>query len=434
MKIKKHRLLENSTSLLAQIIMLMVILTILCYVMNQTGLSTTGEAVIDVLVIGSITVLLIVQFAKFRLSNWQRLIILCGYLLRIIVMLIDIYAADAITIMHSGDDSIGFYRVAREIFETGSAERSSAYTIALSRIFVVIGENRLLAQYLNILCFVGTVVVIIECIRMFPIVARHETWILAFLCLLPNYICLSAILLRESFMIFADTAAVFCFVLWMKKDEWKYFVLAFMAALPAIILHSASIGLWIAFFIIAFIWDNKGEKYRVNRKSGIFIALAAIVGMTIIVVPRFRNLLLLYIPSDFSVNSLTMRYFEEGGSDYLRNISIDSWTQFYFWTVIRMVYFLLAPMPMDWRGLGDAAAFVIDSIPIIVMIVGTVKGICKSRNWRYAMTGILSCLVVIGIFAWGVSNAGTAMRHRGLLIGMFAIAYCISKSGNEHEC
>ena len=374
MKIKKYRLLENSTSLLAQIIMLMVILTIICYVMNQTGLSTTGEAVIDVLMIGSITVLLIVQFAKFRLSNWQRLIILCGYLLRIIVMLIDIYAADVITIMHSGDDSIGFYRVAREIFETGSAERSSAYTIALSRIFTVIGANRLLAQYLNILCFVGTVVVIIECIRMFPIAARHETWILAFLCLLPNYICLSAILLRESFMIFADTAAVFCFVLWMKKDEWKYFVLAFMAALPAIILHSASIGLWIAFFIIAFIWDNKGEKYRVNRKSGIFIALAAIVGMTIIVVPRFRNLLLLYIPSDFSVNSLTMRYFEEGGSDYLRNISIDSWTQFYFWTVIRMVYFLLAPMPMDWRGLGDAAAFVIDSIPIIVMIIGTVKG------------------------------------------------------------
>lgn len=144
-------------------------------------------------------------------------------------------------------------------------------------------------------------------------------------------------------------------------------------------------------------------------------------------VPALRDILLLYFPSELSVQSITGKYFVPGGSDYLTGIEVTTWGGLLFWTPIRMLYFLLSPMPTDWRGIGDMAAFAIDSAPIIVFVAGILKGLKKNKNKSYVYAGLLCCLIITGIFAWGVTNAGTAMRHRALLIGVFAVTYCISK-------
>lgn len=433
MKIKGLSIKNNELVVLTQNVLVIVALIGLCYGFQVAAMPDSFVIFIDIMIIGIVTVLLIAQFSSFELSEFQRFVILAGYLIRLLVMLIDIYASDYITILHSGDDTTGFYNIASQIFETGSAERSSSYTVILSKFFMIFGQNRLLAQYVNVLCYVATLIVILCTANKFQIERKYKTWVLAFLSLMPNYICLSSILLRESFMIFADVLAVYCFICWMMEDKITYFILAFVSALPAIILHSVSIGLWVSFLFIGFLWDGKRKRVSFNNRSILFVMIAVGIVIVFEMVPALRNLLMLYFPSDLSVNSLTMRYFEDGGSDYLRFVTINTWGQFYFWSIIKAIYFVLSPMPTDWRGLGDMAAFVMDSVPIIVMSAGIVRGMRHNSNIRYVWAGIINCLVIVGIFAWGVSNAGTAMRHRALLIGIFALTYVISKSGREHE-
>ena len=427
MKIRRLQLKNNEYSLLFQIALIIFTITVCSYGLNQLGIMDQYRDFANVILIGSISILLFVQFSQFLISTLERGIILAGYIIRILVAWIDIYAADYITVLHSGDDSIAFWNVSLEIKRTGDAFRASAYSRLLSKFFGCYGENRFLAQYVNILCFLGVAIIVIAICKEVQIKKKYQVWILAFISFLPNYICLSSILLRESFMIFADTLAFLCFIQWMKKGAFSNFILAFLCVLPAVIMHSVSVGMWVAFFIIGMLWDYRKQKMKVSLKTAIMLIAAAGVLTVFEAVPALRDILLLYFPSELSVQSITGKYFVPGGSDYLTGIEVTTWGGLLFWTPIRMLYFLLSPMPTDWRGIGDMAAFAIDSVPIIVFVAGILKGLKKNRNKSYVYAGLLCCLIITGIFAWGVTNAGTAMRHRALLIGVFAVTYCISK-------
>lgn len=422
MKIK-----NDEFSVLIQILMIIAGITICGYFFTQFGLMDEYQDIVNVVLVGIISILIFLQISQFNLFAIERIIILIGYGIRVIVAWIDIYQNDKVTILHSGDDSIAFWNVSLEINRTGDAFRSSAYSRILSNLYKCYGENRFLAQYVNILCFLGVAIIVLAICKQVQIKNIYRIWIMTFVSILPNYICLSSILLRESFMIFADTLAFWCFIQWMKHGRVYQFALAFLCALPAVIMHSASIGMWVAFFIIGMLWDYRKQKMKVSLKTAIMLIAAAGVLTVFEAVPALRDILLLYFPSELSVQSITGKYFVPGGSDYLTGIEVTTWGGLLFWTPIRMLYFLLSPMPTDWRGIGDMAAFVIDSVPIIVFVAGILKGLKKNKNKSYVYAGLLCCLIITGIFAWGVTNAGTAMRHRALLIGVFAVTYCISK-------
>lgn len=427
MRQKQLRIKESEYSVLLQVACMMVAVVMICLGLNRLGIAESLELIINAVVIGIFSVMLVIQLGRLKLTRLQWGMLLAGYFIRILVMFIDIYAADYVTILHSGDDALGFYNTAVQLYETGRAARTSHYAKIISALFGVFGENRVLAQYINILCFLGTALLVIDTCRIFDVPGRCRTFILAFISFLPNYICLSSILLRESFMIFADTLAVYCFIRWMRESRTVLLVSAFLAALPAIILHSASIGLWISFFVVGTFWNGKEKRLGITKWTGILLIGAAALLVIVESVPMIRNMLLVYFPSEFTLESITGRYFREGGSDYLMDVKLDSWAEFPGWTIIRMIYFTFSPMPLDWRGLQDMAAFVIDSVPILVVLFEIIRSMFGNKNIRYIFAGLLVCLSVVGIFAWGVSNAGTAMRHRGLLVGVFALCYCMSK-------
>ena len=68
--------------------------------------------------------------------------------------------------------------------------------------------------------------------------------------------------------------------------------------------------------------------------------------------------------------------------------------------------------------MSDAVAFVISSVPYLLsMVLSLVTVFIKKKDpYRTLMWG--SFLLLSGICAWGVFNAGTAMRHRDKIIGI----------------
>ena len=129
MKIRRLQLKNNEYSLLFQIALIIFAITVCSYGLNQLGIMDQYRDFANVILIGSISILLFVQFSQFLISTLERGIILAGYIIRILVAWIDIYAADHITVLHSGDDSIAFWNVSLEIKRTGDAFRASAYSM-----------------------------------------------------------------------------------------------------------------------------------------------------------------------------------------------------------------------------------------------------------------------------------------------------------------
>lgn len=128
-----------------------------------------------------------------------------GYAARVGIMFIDIYGSSLFTILHSGDDTERFYIRSVEYYEGNYSHFTTYYPYIIKDIYEIFGKNRLIAQYVNILCWVGVVFVVLAACKLFHVKEKCVIFIMAYLALLPNYICISSILLRESIMIFLDT-------------------------------------------------------------------------------------------------------------------------------------------------------------------------------------------------------------------------------------
>jgi len=125
-----------------------------------------------------------------------------------------------------------------------------------------------------------------------------------------------------------------------------------------------------------------------------------------------------------------VRYFTEnrarGGSAYLINMQATNIVQWLIFTPIRMLYFKFSPLPWYWRGFSDISAFFMNSVLIIATYITVFKSIKIKNETRNLLLVMLVLLLTIALmFAWGVSNAGTAIRHREKFISIFIITLAL---------
>ena len=90
-------------------------------------------------------------------------------------------------------------------------------------------------------------------------------------------------------------------------------------------------------------------------------------------------------------------------------------------TIKRMLYFLCSPVPFLWRGGSDLVAFFGSTIIYIISVLVAIISIFYKKKDPYRLVMILTVFIVCGIFAWMVSNGGTAMRHREKFLGVFLL-------------
>lgn len=407
------------------ILILFLIQCVAIGVCSVFGWTDIHPDLVTIQMIGFTSILLIYIFAKKTNNKLMFGLLTMGYAARVGIMFIDIYGSSLFTILHSGDDTERFYIRSVEYYEGNYSHFTTYYPYIIKDIYEIFGKNRLIAQYVNILCWVGVVFVVLAACKLFHVKEKCVIFIMAYLALLPNYICISSILLRESIMIFLDTWGFYLCLKWMKKKLFISLIMAFVVTFPAIILHSASIGLWIGFALIYAFWDVGTQRFAFQAKT-IFVLLLGIAAIILLNFSSYRNLIMAYLPTNLSIESITSKEFAAGDSDYLMNIQVNNGVELIFWTIIRMFFFVFSPLPGSTTSLKYIFAFIVDSVPTAVIIFLTIKDAYYNKKGKYVFAAYAVCLIVIGIFAWGVSNAGTAMRHRSLIVGVFAIAYCMA--------
>jgi len=121
----------------------------------------------------------------------------------------------------------------------------------------------------------------------------------------------------------------------------------------------------------------------------------------------------------------------QGGSAYLTWINPDSTTQALLFSPLKMFYFLFSPIPLDWRGIGDIFGFCLDSsihFFLFFIIISGMKYIKYKRDNTLVKFFVISALITAFIYAYGVSTAGTAMRHRTKIVPVLIVAAAISYS------
>lgn len=119
-------------------------------------------------------------------------------------------------------------------------------------------------------------------------------------------------------------------------------------------------------------------------------------------------------------NTVSLRV-GKGGSGYSAGIRIsNSLLSLIVNSILKTVYFLLSPMPWSWRHINDVLVFATS----LVMDFCLVKSfIMKKRHFSNITLALLISFFAFCIpFSLGVSNAGTALRHRTKLFFMFPLA------------
>lgn len=343
---------------------------------------------------------------RWKADGMQSAIIYAGYLCRCFCMLIDLYGREYITILHSGGDSETFAQHASLLYKGEMMGWvSTKYPYVINGIYQVLGENRLCAQYINVIFWVLSAGLLMRICSRFQVRDNRRNLIYAIWSFLPTGILLSGILLRESAEMFFGMWSFERFLCWMGNGRRKYCIQAFLFAAPAIILHSASVALWITYVAVMMFWDADRQRYRWQIKTYLVLC-GCVAGMLILRQTPVWTLLFSKLGSDFSLYGITHRVFYAGGSDYLTNMECQSWFQFVPDTLIRMFYFLFSPLPMDVRGIKDFAVFLVDGLPLAVIICCAFINAWRIKQVRGGMS-VRHCLEVFRL-------QGYLRRERGM--------------------
>lgn len=116
-----------------------------------------------------------------------------------------------------------------------------------------------------------------------------------------------------------------------------------------------------------------------------------------------------------------------GGSAYLQDFSVDNYGDVALSIPLRLIYFFFSPLPWDIRSAGHLLGF------LDVLLYA----FCFREFWRGYKANALSpkVLMVLGVvmtialaYAFGSSNAGTAIRHRAKFSYALVAIACASRS------
>lgn len=362
----------------------------------------------------------------------QKIIFLGAYFCRLAFMFWDLFARRIFILPNSGADSEMFYNQAIDISENISSLFASGiglYPKLNGLLFSIIGPQRAVAQYVNVLLGLSVVIIVFKILMMVVIDAKVIKKILIIAAFFPNSIIMSAIFLREVFPTFFVAMSLYFFLKWFKTTGYVEMVMTFIMLGIASMFHSGVIGILVGYVFAFLFYKRESDKFIFSSKTLISFVLIVIVfsfGYTYLgdrIFYKFGN-----VDDITEIYNIANR--KHGASAYLTSLQINNPIQLVFYGPLKSLFFLTVPLPMNWRGFMDVFTFFSDSLFYISTIIYYLKNRKKCGNRRQLVSSIV--IMIIGsslIFGVGVSNAGTAIRHRQKLIPLFLILFGLMMDG-----
>jgi len=309
------------------------------------------------------------------------------------------------------------------------------YIWLISLLYALFAPSRLMIQALNVIFGSLTVLVtwrIAEEVGESKERARTAAWICA---LVPSLVFFSSVLMREVAVSFPLTLCLLYLVRWYKQRKSSHLILALTMLLISMSFHSGGAavllfaGLWLIGSWCKALFSGNSRVLAKNT-------LALIVGLSVVIavaasgfgLQKFNGL----DSGDVDVLTEKQTGFAIGRTAYLEDLHANSPVDLLWQAPIRLVYFLLAPFPWMLHSPTDAFGF-FDSVLFFFLVARTIKNRKSLGNNPGAVLvlGVFSAMAIV--FAIGVSNYGTALRHRAKMLPLLIAASIAIPSASKRK-
>ncbi|MCL2096537.1 MAG: hypothetical protein FWH10_06500 [Oscillospiraceae bacterium] len=402
---------------------------LVCSVFKNEIWFTENMNAVSWVIIAATSVVFLIDAALAGKGGQVSLFFAAGYLMRILLLFWDRYYSHIFILPNSGKDSEGFYAAAVSIY-SGNYVRYTAYPDFINDyIFRFFGPQRIIAQYVNILLGIAAVSIGLRILRKFNADSRTQTIFAAVGMLMPNYAVTNSILLRESIIVFLLALSSLFFVKWLKEGKILMLIIAAAFSLNAATFHSGAIALAVAYAVCLILYDRRSGKFRFTGKTIIFSVLCVFAYFFISDILGYADMGKFgRVESVEDVAAVGERE-SRGGSGYgvlhintgsgILDMAVNS--------PFRIFYFILSPLPWDWRGMSDIIAFVFNALFYAYCYYKAYKTLTDplAKNKQMIISLLVAAVVSAFVFSWGVDNAGTALRHRDKFFIQYLLIFAL---------
>ncbi len=298
------------------------------------------------------------------------------------------------------------------------------YKWMMSVLYALFGRSALMIQGINVL--LGTLV-ILNTWRLAKQLGGDErscnrvAWTVA---LFPSMIFFSASLLREAAVTYPLTLSALALAKWFTERRPIQLIGAFTALLVSMAFHSGGAavllfaGLWLSGS-----WLREAVTLRFRNFGRNTLALLLGLGVLGLVLSsgfgmqKFGGL----ETGDMTVLGERQEGFAHGRSVYLGDLRADTPMDLVWQAPIRVTYFLFAPFPWMLTAVSDAFGL-IDSGLFFLLVLRVIRrrGALRTQPATVLILGVFAAMALV--FALGVSNYGTALRHRNKMLPLLLAA------------
>ena len=340
------------------------------------------------------------------------------------------YFSDVLLLPNAGYDEYTFYYNAVHALRVGARVDSYSTIVAAEARFV--GLSLFYLRIINLYISMQSILVFSKILEVLVVSDNTYDKIMFFACCLPSFALISILLLRESLIIFLLSISLLLFLKWWKGNGFLNIILAVGFSFAASWLHSGAIVIAAGEIIVFILSKKEGfeRSFYLDFKRSILIF--GMMAVMLYFISVFGAVFGVDSVSDvYSASNVRV----DGGSGYNANlIPIGGPLGIIINSPFHAIFFLGSPFPWQWRSLSDILAFSISAVFYLYVFWQTIKRI-RLRDSYSALLNAMFIIAIIGmiVFGWGVSNAGTALRHREKLLFVFLIMLALIQEQNLEE-
>ncbi len=336
-----------------------------------------------------------------------------------------------------GGDAGGFWRTALQYYDGNFSRVYTPFPYVLNFEFHIFGKNVLCCCVTNIVLSMLMVFLVIKIMNKLEIYGTGRFWAEAVSAFLVWGILVSSSIWREAIYFAFITWSFAQYIGFVYSKRYGNLFAAILLMIPVLILH-------VGYFpIVAVYLFDLFRREKVKNNKDFFYRFLIVIAFLIFIVAasRVNNVGNTYISAGFrfvdrlSGGESSGVYLEEAGSRYLTGLRITSLPTLVLYSPIRLFYYLFSPLPTNWRGITDILSFLLDSVVHIAFFALSFKGLKLSKtdssfesinHMRIIKAGLWAVILCGFVFGLGTTTAGTAIRHRDVMIGVESILIGVS--------
>jgi hypothetical protein len=375
--------------------------------------------------------LLLFILAK-KLPMWFYKTIFAIYSIKIILLIFMYFNIDTVMNALSIWDVYAFYQPQAIDYIHGNTDVQT-YSKIVANIYMIFGPFMRIPVFYNIVVSLLADIFFFKTLMELNVTNKSIKMFTIIFMLLPWRNILSMFMLREAIPTFLVVVSIYFFIKWWKQGMIISFIYAITASISSMAFHSGLIAIPVIIMLAYILYNPRKNQWALGFKT--MYKLIAILLFSGLIFIAFGDIILYkfaMISSDneTALSEWSVTIINGAQSHYLTSFSYTSFSDIILQAPLRIIYFLLSPMPWDWRGVSDALAFGMDSLVQLLGISLVFKKIGGLSDQYKRIVKVMLCMYILSalIFGAGTFDAGTAMRHRAkfTLLLLLADAVCIA--------